>query len=254
MSTDLATTNVQVPAELQEKALLGGDLTKLTSSERLSYYNSVCTSLGLNPLTRPFEYIMLNGKLTLYARKDCTEQLRTNRCISVEIKSREVVEGIYVVTAKAVEAIGNNIFQRSDEAIGAVSIANLQGDAKANAMMKAETKAKRRVTLSICGLGMLDETEIETIAKIVVEKPAAATAGVEESEPHTRHVPPSDSSTQLPASELTELVQRWENTLKQAVRAGHSVNEIYKQVPAAIKGEVYAVYAACLKQEQEKKK
>ena len=29
--------------------------------------------------------------------------------------------------------------------------------------MKAETKAKRRVTLSICGLGMLDETEVETV-------------------------------------------------------------------------------------------
>src|SRR5690606_24912460 len=33
----------------------------------------------------------------------------------------------------------------------------------ANAYMKAETKAKRRVTLSICGLGWLDETETETI-------------------------------------------------------------------------------------------
>jgi hypothetical protein len=30
--------------------------------------------------------------------------------------------------------------------------------------MKCETKAKRRVTLSICGLGMLDETELETIS------------------------------------------------------------------------------------------
>jgi hypothetical protein len=29
--------------------------------------------------------------------------------------------------------------------------------------MKAETKAKRRVTLSICGLGMLDESELETV-------------------------------------------------------------------------------------------
>ena len=29
--------------------------------------------------------------------------------------------------------------------------------------MKCETKAKRRVTLSICGLGMLNETEVETI-------------------------------------------------------------------------------------------
>jgi hypothetical protein len=30
--------------------------------------------------------------------------------------------------------------------------------------MKGETKAKRRVTLSICGLGLLDETEIESIS------------------------------------------------------------------------------------------
>ena len=39
----------------------------------------------------------------------------------------------------------------------------MNGEALANAYMKAETKAKRRVTLSICGLGMLDETEVETI-------------------------------------------------------------------------------------------
>lgn len=47
-----------------ETALLGGDLSKLTTEERGNYYNAVCTSLQLNPLTRPFEYITLNGKLT----------------------------------------------------------------------------------------------------------------------------------------------------------------------------------------------
>jgi hypothetical protein len=46
---------------------------------------------------------------------------------------------------------------------GAVSLVGLRGEALANAIMKAETKAKRRATLSICGLGFLDETEIETI-------------------------------------------------------------------------------------------
>ncbi len=159
MSHELAVAPISM--DLQEKALLGGDLSRLSVGERLSYYNSVCESLGLNPLTRPFEYITLNGKLVLYARKDCTEQLRTNRCISVKILSREVVEGVYVVTAQASETVAHH--QRTDESIGAVPIANLQGDMKANAMMKAETKAKRRVTLSICGLGMLDETELETI-------------------------------------------------------------------------------------------
>src|SRR6202008_2665643 len=38
-----------------------------------------------------------------------------------------------------------------------------KGEALGNALMKASTKAKRRATLSICGLGMLDETELETI-------------------------------------------------------------------------------------------
>jgi hypothetical protein len=168
MTTAVATTDrVQVPADLQEKALLGGDLSKLSSSERLSFYNSVCTSLGLNPLTRPFEYIQLNGKLTLYARKDCTEQLRQLKDITVRITGREMTDGIYVVTAMAQRD------DRMDESIGAVAIDKLQGEARANAMMKAETKAKRRVTLSICGLGMLDETEIETIpgAKVVIDKP-----------------------------------------------------------------------------------
>jgi len=39
----------------------------------------------------------------------------------------------------------------------------LKPDDRAHAVMKAETKAKRRVTLSLIGLGWLDESEIESI-------------------------------------------------------------------------------------------
>src|ERR1051326_8858676 len=85
MSHELATRAANVPAELQEKVLIGGDLSKLTIPERLSYYKAVCESVGLNPLTRPFEYLILNERLTLYARKDCTDQLRDLHGISVEI-------------------------------------------------------------------------------------------------------------------------------------------------------------------------
>jgi len=169
-------------SELQEKVLLGGDLSKLSPQERLAYYNNVCLSLDLNPLTRPFEYIVLNGKLTLYARKDCTEQLRTKHNISVTILSREVVEGTYIVTARAQTANG-----RQDESIGAVPIANVTGNDRANAMMKAETKAKRRVTLSICGLGMLDETELETIKSArVPQNPEVVTVGLVPQIPEVR--------------------------------------------------------------------
>lgn len=157
----------RVTADVQEKVLLGGDLSKLTPAERLSYYNAICDSMQLNPLTRPFEYIVLNNKLVLYARKDCTEQLRKRDNVSVSITAREHVEGVYVVTARATiygDSPLGQVALRSDESIGAVPLENLKGEAKANAMMKAETKAKRRVTLSISGLGMLDETEIDSIA------------------------------------------------------------------------------------------
>lgn len=162
MPSEVAEVRVTVPAELQEKVLLGGDLAKLTPAERLSYYNAVCTSVGLNPLTRPFEYITLNGRLTLYARKDCTDQLRDlpDNQISVELVDRQVLDGIYVVTARA-----KNLLGRTDESVGAVPVPASPAD-KANAMMKAETKAKRRVTLSICGLGILDESELDTIADV----------------------------------------------------------------------------------------
>lgn len=156
--TALTDPRLQIPQVIAEKVLLGGDLSVLTPTERLTYYNAVCASVGLNPLTRPFEYLALNGKLTLYARKDCTDQLRDLHGISIQIVGRELLDGVYVVTAQ-----GKNMTERTDESIGAVPLPT-SGIDKANAMMKAETKAKRRVTLSICGLGMLDETEIDTMA------------------------------------------------------------------------------------------
>lgn len=162
-----------------EAVIAQGDLSKLKPEQRVAYYTEVCRSVGLNPLTKPFEYITLNGKLTLYARKDATDQLRDIRKVSVVIASREQIGDVYAVTARATTVDG-----RSDESIGAVSIASLKGDSLANALMKAETKAKRRVTLSICGLGLLDETEIETIPNA---RPVA-----EPSAPLSIAPPPSD--------------------------------------------------------------
>jgi hypothetical protein len=52
-----------------------------------------------------------------------------------------------------------------------VALGTLKGDALANALMKCETKAKRRVTLSLAGLGWLDETELETIPGVRVGEP-----------------------------------------------------------------------------------
>ena len=156
MATELATAG-PLTANI-EKVLLEGDLKPLTPQERLHYYNAICASLGLNPLTKPFAYIALNGKLQLYALKDCTEQLRKVHGVSITGVDPKQIGDLVVVVASASDRDG-----RVDSSTGAVNVKGLTGEALANAMMKCETKAKRRVTLSLCGLGMLDETEIATL-------------------------------------------------------------------------------------------
>lgn len=184
MDTALSTQN---QTSLLEQVVINGDLSKLSPEQRVSYYKSVCESVGLNPLTKPFDYITLNGKLTLYARKDATDQLRARDNVSITKLEREVVNDICLVTAYAETP------SRRDASTGAVNIKGLAGDALANAMMKAETKAKRRVTLSICGLGMLDETEIETVPAVEITKPTVTYYPPEEP------APAIDVETQSPA-------------------------------------------------------
>src|SRR5215211_7306363 len=158
-----------IPPEIVEKVVIGGDLSEFNAAQRAEYYAAVCRSLGLNPLTKPFEFLTLNGKLRLYA-------------LSIYITNRERMGDIYIVTARAKDRSG-----REDESTGAVPLGNLKGDALCNALMKAETKAKRRVTLSIAGLGWLDETELETIpqSRPVVAPDQEAPA---EGHPTTNHI------------------------------------------------------------------
>ena len=41
-----------------ERVLIQGDLSPLAEADRITYYSRVCESLGLNPLTQPFAYIV----------------------------------------------------------------------------------------------------------------------------------------------------------------------------------------------------
>lgn len=159
MTTELQIHQKPLP-EAIERALIEGDLKPLSAEMRVVYYNSLCDSLGLNPLTKPFLYITLNGKLQLYAAKDCTDQIRNIKAVSVIELTGKLDDdgGIYTVTAKGQDKSG-----RIDAATGAVNVKGLSGETRANAYMKAETKAKRRLTLSLCGLGMLDESEVDSI-------------------------------------------------------------------------------------------
>jgi hypothetical protein len=157
MSSEVSTSGSDI--HVLEQVLITGDLSRLSSADRVEYYTATCKSLGINPRTKPLDYIILNGTTTLYAKRNCTDQLRKINGISIIIVSREIDGDCYIVRARATDRFG-----RQDEDSGIVPVSNLKGEARSNAMMKAETKAKRRVTLSICGLGFLDETEVSSIA------------------------------------------------------------------------------------------
>lgn len=155
-------------AAVMEAVFATGDLNRLSTLQRVEWYVARCRACGLDPATQPFLYVTLQGKLTLYATKACAEQLRKIHGVSVVRLDTKEVQGVYVVTCEVRDKAG-----RHDISTGAVVIKGLVGEALCNALMKAETKAKRRATLSLCGLGMLDETELDTIPDARLVEPDA---------------------------------------------------------------------------------
>lgn len=140
--------------------ILQGDLSKLQPNDRVIYYKGYCERLGLDPFTKPFEILRLQGRETLYLTRSGAQQLNKLHGVSHSITSRQLIEsaGIYEVTARATLENG-----RYTESIAAVSVQGQKGEQYCNSIMKAETKAKRRSTLDLLGLGVLDETEVQSI-------------------------------------------------------------------------------------------
>lgn len=135
--------------------ILAGDLSKLNATDRVAYYRGYCERIGLDPFTKPFDILRLNGKEILYLTRSGAQQLNKLHGVSHQITAREVIAGeVYQVTARATLPDG-----RHTESIGAVSVAGMKGENYCNAIMKAETKAKRRSTLDLLGLGILSEEE-----------------------------------------------------------------------------------------------
>jgi hypothetical protein len=185
-----------------------GDCSKLDENGKLAYYKARCDAAGVDPRTSPFQFLLLNGKQVLYATKGCTDQLASKNKIACEVLSQVTESGLRVVTVRSRTADG-----RQTDEIGAVNVEGMKGDQLANAYMKAVTKAKRRAILSICGLGMLDETEIETIKDAV-----AVPVETRKPEPakivHDAKPAPTASNGQLVWVDLIQDIQEREIEIK----------------------------------------
>lgn len=168
-----------------EGVVVGGNLAPLTPEQRVMYVKRVCENLRINWETNPFIYLPGDGgKLQLFPTKDCAAQLRRRDAVSIEVTGRTYLpdQGVYMVEVVATTPDG-----RRDSAIGCVGCKGMAHEQLANQMMRAETKAKRRVTMSLCGLG-LDDDEVPIAAAL---KPAAGSrttdslmAGTENTDGH----------------------------------------------------------------------
>lgn len=163
MSGDSSAVATLDPA-IQSSIVLRGDLSGLNEDQKKQYYLYRCKQVGLDPAAKPFDLLTLNGKQILYANASATQQLCALHKLSTQITHRERVDGIYIVSVRVTGSDG-----RVSENQGAVDVGNLVGERLANAILKATTKAIRRSVLAHCGLGMLDETEVETIPEARVE-------------------------------------------------------------------------------------
>ena len=198
-----------ITPEIMEKVVIEGDLSKLTPGQRMEYYKTVCDSLGLNPLTKPFSYITFQKKMILYANKDCTEQLAATRKISVGLSDGITVGQSYIAKARASMPDG-----RFSDATGVVAINGLKGDNLSNALMKAETKASRRAVLRLVGLGWLDETETDTIEGAVTVDVDLSTGEI--STPEPKRPPPQRQQ----ANPGPNLARKWPTRDWNAFKAG----------------------------------
>lgn len=165
------------PLDAETRAVLqyGDDLSTLTDAQRDQYYRATCQRLGLDPDTFPLAFCLMTeskkkegewvseSKMVLYAPKTATDQLRALHQISIDPDAVTVDDGNEVVK---VIVRGHLPDGRQDTEIGAASLITyygepLRGTARANAYMRAFTKAKRRLTLSLVGSGLLDESEVD---------------------------------------------------------------------------------------------
>lgn len=158
VDTAVHDTAMTLSSDVIASLVLNGDLGKLTPMQKVNYYNALCERVGLDPATQPFKLLKLNGKEVMYADKGATQQLSQRHQISHDVVSKERDEDIYTVTIKA--SLPGGRYTVED---GCVNVQGKKGDDLANAKMKAMTKAKRRAVLALLGLGMTDESELDTM-------------------------------------------------------------------------------------------
>ena len=227
--------NQDQQTSIANQLILQGDLSKLSAGDKVRYYNGYCERMGLDPYTKPFDLLRLNGKEILYCTRSGTQQLNKLHKVSHTITSRDTnaEAGVYIVTSKASLPDG-----RCTESIGAVNIAGLKGEAYANAIMKAETKAKRRATLDLLGLGVIDESEAESIPNASVGALQTMVEAIPEMDVEVVEVIETEAEEKLTIGRLAIAIKKASNIVE--LKAVYDANKHKIETNTFIKDQLKA--------------
>lgn len=154
-------TEIQTAESLPRRMiqiLMDGDLSRLSDEERALYYVHECNRMGLDPAARPLEWMRLQGKLTLYAKRVAGDMLAAKHRVTIALVAGPDVREFGETKVLFAHARATMPDGRSVEDVATMPAADL-----ANGIMKVTSKAFRRATLRLCGWGGLDESEVEDL-------------------------------------------------------------------------------------------
>jgi hypothetical protein len=162
------------------------DLESLNEQQRHEYVKNVCAHMGVPDNLNLVMLTYLDDgdgprRLVAYSKRGAAEIIRSSKGISITSLKQEKVGGSIVWTVCAQDAGG-----RQEMSSGSKWIEGLQGQDLDDAIMTAQTRACRRVTLQFIGAGVLDESEVNPNQPVSVK--------------NTTVIPVPSQSTVQPAS------------------------------------------------------
>lgn len=130
----------------------------VSDADRANYVSALCKVLGIPTPLNPFYFLPVSQTVTvLYAGIEATQLLAESKKLNIEIlrKSLDKETNLYTVEIRVTGPSG-----RFCDNEGIIYLGGVTGKDRANAMMKAITKAQRRSVLSYCGLSITDDDEL----------------------------------------------------------------------------------------------
>lgn len=197
------------------------DLESLNEQQRQDYVRAVCNHMGVPPELNlvMLTYLDEGGdgprRLVAYAKRGATEIVRNNRGINITDLRQDKIGGSIVWTATGKDSTG-----RQEMSSGAKYIEALTGKELDDAIMTAQTRACRRMTLQFVGAGVLDESEVNPSRPVATKETAFASMAVAPQ--------PTAQPSNEPGKDVTMIGPSQDSKTQAQVAAVIAIREIQK--------------------------